>query len=153
MWFEQTTLNIGILYTVGNDFSPRLTIWGCYLEIRHRLAGINCQSFDSSSRKTCFEIRPLSSRVEDTNTMRRLKGTCGDLEPPSKLAREGISPRLYRGLTWAVDHHCRRHLSGWEATLPPIVVVWSPSYRAWCSVMAKAMWSWGTLDVRRERES
>ena len=101
--FEQTTPNIGILYTVGNDFSPQLAIWDSYLKIKPRLVQLHCQSFDSLSRKTCFAIRPLSLRTNGTNTRRRLRGTCGDLEPLSKVAGDDISSWLRRGLTWAID--------------------------------------------------
>ena len=71
---------IGILYTVGNDFLPQLTIWGTYLKIRPRLARIHSQSFDNPSRKVCFEIRPLSSLTKGTITIVGSKGTCSSQE-------------------------------------------------------------------------
>ena len=150
--FEQMTTNIGILYAVGNNFSPQLTIWDSYLKVKPLFVQLHCQSFDSLSRKACFSIRPLSLRTNGTNTTRRLRETCGDLEPQSKMAGDDISSGLRCDLTWAVDRHCRRHLSGWEATLPPIVVVWNPSHHAWGILMTGARWSRGNLDVWREKE-
>ena len=51
--FLQTTPIIGILYTVGNHFSPRVWIWDSYLKIRLRLARINYQSFFILHGKAC----------------------------------------------------------------------------------------------------
>ena len=42
--FLQTNQNIGILYTIGNHFSSRLTIQDHYLKIRLYFARINCQN-------------------------------------------------------------------------------------------------------------
>ena len=51
--FLQTILNIGILYTVGNNFSPRVWIWDRYLKIRLRLAKIIWQSLSLLHRNVC----------------------------------------------------------------------------------------------------
>ena len=59
--FQQTTPNIGILYIIGNNFLSRLTMWDSYLKIRSHLVQLHCQSFDSLSRKACFEFCPLPS--------------------------------------------------------------------------------------------
>ena len=55
--FLQTNLNIGILYTIGNHFSPRLIILDFYLKIRLRLARIICQSFVILHEKVCQQFR------------------------------------------------------------------------------------------------
>ena len=88
------TLNIGILYIIRNGFLPRLTIWDCYLEIRLRMAWINCQSFDSSPQKVCFKIRPLSSRTKGTITMRRTWGINSCPETTMGVAGDGAPPWL-----------------------------------------------------------
>ena len=49
--FEQTTPNMGILYTIGNDFSPRLTIWSSYLKIKPRLTGSTVKVLSIRLRK------------------------------------------------------------------------------------------------------
>ena len=56
--FKQTTPNTGILYTVGNDFSPRLIIWDLP-ESKTSFGLAHCQSFDNPSQKMCFAFRPL----------------------------------------------------------------------------------------------
>ena len=91
--FTQATPNISILYTVGNHFSPWLTMWDSYLKTRSRLVRLHCQSFDSLSRKACFEFRPLSSRTNGTIMIMGSNGTCWYPEPPSKVAGDGGSTR------------------------------------------------------------
>ena len=69
------TPNIGILYTIGNNFSSRLTIWDFYFKIRSCLAQICNQSFKNLPRKVCWKIRPLSSRTKSIVMIVRLRRT------------------------------------------------------------------------------
>ena len=107
--FEQTTPNIGILYTVENNFSSRLTIWGFYLKTKPRLVQLYYQSFDNLSRKACFEIRPPSSRMEGTVTIMGSKRTSWRLGMPPTMVGDNGWPLLHRSLPRTIDR-CR----GWH---------------------------------------
>ena len=50
------------------------------------MARINCQKFDNSPQKPCFEIRPLSSRTEGIVMILGTKGTCLSRELLSEVA-------------------------------------------------------------------
>ena len=62
MWLMQTTLNIGILYTVGKNFSPLVWIRDHYLKIKLYLAQVSCQSFTVSHGKACWRSGHFSSQ-------------------------------------------------------------------------------------------
>ena len=102
MILSKQTPNIGILYTFENDLSPRLTIWGSYLKIRLCLAWINSQSFNSLSRKACFEFQPRLLRTKGTIMIVGSKGTCWDPEPPSNVAE-----KQWSAATNSLPHHAR----------------------------------------------
>ena len=76
------TSNIGILYTVGKHFLPRVWIRDHYLKIRFRLARIYYQSLSFFVQKC-----RLSSGMEGTSLTSRLRWTCWDLEMTVKVAR------------------------------------------------------------------
>ena len=136
--FLQTNPNIGILYTIGNHFSPWLTIRDRYLKIWLRLARINYQSFVNLYGIMCHQPRHFRH------------------EWRVPLRWEGHKELIYthrRWWGWPETAFCCRsprnppcrwlYLSARGAGFPPIVVVWSSSYYAWGSMMVEAGWSRG----------
>ena len=138
--------NIDILYIIGNDFSPWLKVWDHSQKMRPRLARLHCQRFDSLSRNTCFEIRPLSSRRKGTVTIVRSKATFWDHELTVGMAdtadRRHFSSAISRATSIVVGSiSMAKKLSS-----PPTGVLWSSSYRTCKKLRPRALWS------RRGRE-
>ena len=146
------TPNIGILYTIGNEFSPQLTIWDSYLKIRPCLVQLHYQSFESLSRNTCFKIWPLSSWTDGTITIVGLKGTCSSQGPPSILARDW---RSSHPIVAATTHPplCKQCHSTVNGAGPSLFgVLWSPNSNACGGLNTGTHGSTMVVFHQRERE-
>ena len=97
------TPNIGILYTVGNDFLPQLIKQDSYLKMRPRLVHLHCQSFDNLSRKTYFEIWPFSAQTKVSITIVGSIGTSWNQEWWPKLTGCGGSTYAFTAFPHMVD--------------------------------------------------
>ena len=100
------------------------------------MAQLHCQSFDSLSRKACLKIRPLSSQMEGTVTIVRLKATCWNQEWSPKVAGDGRSTPFLLGSVMRLTHRQWRRFTANEArpprfgtpgSLPPARAVKGPS--------------------------
>ena len=101
------TPNLGILYTVRNDFLPRLTIVNCYLEIRPCLAQIICkvstvclEKSDSESGHFRIKLKAPSRR----EWHRELNDT---KKEQWKWPENGVSPSFLGDLPRAL-HPCQQ---------------------------------------------
>ena len=99
--------NLGILYTVRNDFSPWLTIQDCYLEIRPCLAQIICkfltvclEKLDSESGH--FRYKPKAPSWREWH--RELNDT---KKEQWKWPENGVSPSFLSDLPRAL-HPCQQ---------------------------------------------
>ena len=116
--FLQTNPNIGILYTHGNHFSPRLTIRDRCLKIRVRLARINRQSFANLYRNVCQQSGHFRREWRAPLQRGAREGLVGTLKWQWAWLETAFCRRSPRGLPRTVDHHRGWHTGRWEAAFP-----------------------------------
>ena len=145
------TPNIGILYIVGNHFSPWLIIRHRYLKIMLHLARINNQ-FRQFVRNCVSSIRAFSLRIEVTITMRRMSWIrWNQVWSPKLTGGHRSSPE-----PWPPLHALQRELmpaSPWLASCsPPFHLVLSMAgWPVQLNDDEEQLIVCGCVEVRRER--
>ena len=132
MWlFLQTTLNVDILYIVGDHFLPQLTLRDCYLKIRLCLTRINYQSFANLYEITCHQSEHFLSLVEGTITIRRPQGIDSHPKPPVGWPENGVSP------LWSFD--LRHALCTCGTAVNRAVASSTPKFRLLLNVLGRCV--------------